>query len=120
MRTAVVLLALSLFGCGGGALADFSPRNASKSYEPIVVTASRIPTIASINECGADEIGVVHASGRENEVIEAIAEEVADNGGTHYVIKGDETKRRLRHTWAIVYRLAKGEWECAGFHPHER
>jgi hypothetical protein len=135
MRTALALALLSLCACAGGSV-EFRPKEPKKIYKPLVQTASRIHTLKSINECGADEIGLIHTTGEPDEVVAAMAEEVADNGGTHYIVRGDDTtiedrfvtsngsttviRDRNRHAWALVYRLEKSGWDCAGFHPHER
>lgn len=142
MRIALVLLAGSMCGCYG--IAEFRPKNPTQSYEPLVRTASRLPNPSSIVDCGANEIGVIHADGSPAEVVGAIAEEAADQGGTHYVLRGDSTEssdvyegtgttfgnttfvhgrrttEKTRYTWAVVYRVPRNEWFCAGFHPHER
>jgi len=135
MRTALVLVALSLCACADG-FTEFRPKEPKRVYKPLVRTASRIHSLKPINECGADEIGLIHAVGEPDDVVAAIAEEVADNGGTHYIVRGDDTtvedrftsgpwgtsvvRDRSRHAWALVYRLDKSGWDCAGFHPHER
>jgi len=69
-------------------------------------------------------LGVISADGEPDQVIGAMAEEAAENGGTHYVVRGDEkelyfvtqvwatrnaafattTPRQTRQTWAVVYR----------------
>ena len=140
---ALVLVLGAVLACGGsGASAVFKPKSPKKTYEPLVRSATKLPNISSINECGADEIGVVHAEGTPSEVVEALAVEAADNGGTHFVVRGDNTAssehfegsaqtiagttymsgqrvtEKSRQTWAVVYRLGKESWGCADFNPH--
>lgn len=97
-------------------------------YKPLVSVASRIRRAR--DACPSDErvnLGVVHVDGRVDrvDVIQELAEEAANRGGTHYVVASDVTEvdgadivgahyggvlfgrarfTKSEHVWAIVYR----------------
>lgn len=64
---------------------SFTPRTPGQgSYPSMDRSASRVYKVPS-SSCV--EIGMVHAEGEKGTLIEQIAREAADNGGTHYIMR---------------------------------
>jgi hypothetical protein len=120
MKRAIV--ALCLVACASDP-AEFRPAKSARDY-PAVKAAYRIH---SVDAEACEPIGVVHSDGRY--AIDDIAETAANHGGTHYVVRDDNssysyatrgvampgpgntaivssstTPVRHRRVWAQVYR----------------
>lgn len=130
MRSLCALLAMASAVVACGPMLEWRPSDPSKEYPAEKGMASRVDS----EPCGADKIGVVHATGHPSQVIEAIAHEAADRGGTSYVVRGNDHSdefvahgsssnfggttftstrghvERTEHMWAVVYR---GGESCA-------
>jgi hypothetical protein len=94
VRHTAMLGFVSLLACRQGPITEWRPRFPSHEYAPKTTLAVRIREPAELGEC-AERIGVVHADGEPSEVIEAAAREAAEHGGTHYIVKLDESSSHL-------------------------
>ena len=118
--------AAMLFGACRASGVEWRPRNPKVEYPARREVAVRVKEDQVPER--AERIGVVHSEGTPGEVIAALAEEAAEHGGTHYVVKGDDSDaelvttggatqigsstvytsrtrvQRSRHIWAAVYR----------------
>jgi hypothetical protein len=122
MRWYQVVPALILVnGACGGASTEWRPKYPNQvEYKPLVSSAARVrgPSDACTSDDRVD-LGVIHANGDVEtvDVLEDLAEEAAAHGGTHYVVRGDDTEvegahlvfngaklTRTRQVWAVVYR----------------
>lgn len=90
---------LLVVGCNPTAV-EFNPRNPSQHYEPRERSASRVRHA----DVACDEIGSVRVWGDHDDEIEAIAREVADQGGNVYVLREATGKGRRRYLSGIAYR----------------
>lgn len=100
---------------------DWHANDEKHEYDRILKGSAHRAHRPDMVEC--KELGSIHAHGEPDSVIEAIAEEAAKRGGTHYVVDGDDTEKDVvtthgrymskssvvdgeRFAQAIVYRCA--------------
>ena len=133
-----LLSSVILGGCGGVEYREVRNKHV-KSRSPLLKSAVRVELTGDLQTCGAEQIGVIAVTDLPAATIPILAEEVADEGGTHYRVTYDSSnaeystagyveglgrvdlhhseyrRSRRRRVAAVVYRLPPEGWECAGF-----